>query len=301
MPSLVKTAFNWANLRGGPSSPPQLDLCDICGKKPKFVDNGFKHPYCSRSCARSGQGPNGPNPSACLLRGCRATGRPAFANFCSDLHAREGVRVGIVAGCSQCKVQPKSVGNFCIPCERQSRGAPRLRELKPDGATFKSVRAQFLSEWESGGSPPSFEKVFEVVLPREHRVRYDQARLARPSLAEVRSFHCSQCICDLGFKDTALCNFKSCGICCIVKSAFKSFAFGVPTNKGRFGDGIYSYRNPALADLFATSCTSSPYRVMIACDVSVEAGQLSNDENESLYVQSADSILPAFVIMYTSK
>jgi hypothetical protein len=43
----------------------------------------------------------------------------------------------------------------------------------------------------------------------------------------------------------------------------------------RFGDGIYSYRNPALADLFATSCTSSPYRVMIACDVAVEAGQLS--------------------------
>ena len=57
----------------------------ICGKKPKFVDKGFKHPYCSRSCARNGQGPS---PTACVFRGCRATGKPAFANFCSEAHAR---------------------------------------------------------------------------------------------------------------------------------------------------------------------------------------------------------------------
>lgn len=35
----------------------------------------------------------------------------------------------------------------------------------------------------------------------------------------------------------------------------------------RFGNGIYSSPNPALADEFATSSTSSPYRVMIACEV----------------------------------
>jgi hypothetical protein len=45
-----------------------------------------------------------------------------------------------------------------------------------------------------------------------------------------------------------------------------------------FGDGVYSYRNPALADNFATSCTSSPYRVMIACDVAVEPAQTRIDE-----------------------
>lgn len=33
MPSLVKTAFNWAQLRGGPSSPPQLDLCEVSASR----------------------------------------------------------------------------------------------------------------------------------------------------------------------------------------------------------------------------------------------------------------------------
>jgi hypothetical protein len=37
----------------------------------------------------------------------------------------------------------------------------------------------------------------------------------------------------------------------------------------RYGAGIYSYLNPALADGFSTSCTTSPYRVMIACDAIV--------------------------------
>jgi hypothetical protein len=89
----------------------------------------------------------------------------------------------------------------------------------------------------------------------------------------------------------------------------------------RFGDGIYSYRNPALADDFATSCTSSPYRVMIACDVVVEpetpgtnevSGKTGIDrhvliaaiqatETESIFVPLADAILPVYVIMYTKQ
>jgi hypothetical protein len=115
-----------------------------------------------------------------------------------------------------------------------------------------------------------------------------KCRSSYPTFEEVRSFHSSQCICDLGHKEPVLCNYRSCGICSIVKSSFKSFAFGVTSNSGRcawncwlqwntnwwfrsrFGEGIYSYRNPAFADQYATSCTSSPYRVMIACDALVE-------------------------------
>ncbi|KAF5341904.1 hypothetical protein D9611_001976 [Ephemerocybe angulata] len=317
MPSLVKNVVNWSHTFRTQPSPPQLDLCDICGKKPKFVDNGFKHPYCSRSCARNVQG--GAGPTACALRGCRATGKPAFANFCSDAHAREGVKLGRVEGCEHCRLQPRSVGTLCIPCDRATRGGPRLRELNPDGATFKNLRTQFLSEWE-GGDTPTFEKVYEVLAPRDARNRHDQYCAKNPSFLEVRSFHSSQCICDLGTKEATLCTFKSCGICSIVKSSFKSLAFGATSNQGRFGDGIYSYRNPALADQFATSCTSSPYRVMIACDVSLEPGQCDMDEvraidsgqgdeagteehdqigeEESLFVPSPDAILPVYVIMY---
>ncbi|KAJ2917360.1 hypothetical protein MD484_g3079, partial [Candolleomyces efflorescens] len=194
------------------------------------------------------------------------------------------------------------MGNLCIPCDRATRGGPRLRELKPDGATFKSLRAQFLSEWEPSKNTPSFEKVYEILLPHDVRTRHEQYRARNQTFQEVRSFHSSQCICDLGAKEPVLCNFKSCGICSIIKSGFKSFAFGMSSNQGRFGDGIYSYRNPRMADRFATSCTSSPYRVMIACDICVEPGQCDENETgdeESLFVQSAEAILPVYVIMYT--
>ena len=49
----------------------------------------------------------------------------------------------------------------------------------------------------------------------------------------LRTFHASQCICDMGTKGTVLCTWPSCGICNIIKSAFKGVAFGAPHNKGR--------------------------------------------------------------------
>jgi hypothetical protein len=108
---------------------------------------------------------------------------------------------------------------------------------------------------------------------------------------EIRTFHGAQCICDFGVKSTAPCKIPSCGICNIVRSSFNAFAFGASYNTGRhvflvfsfflrltraffsfvscprYGKGVYSYENPVLADKFATSCASSPYRIVIACDV----------------------------------
>ena len=57
-----------------------------------------------------------------------------------------------------------------------------------------------------------------------------------------------------------------------------------------------------MADKFATSSTSSPYRVMIACDVAI-AGR--NDDKQavdgaSVFVADPAAILPVFVILYTS-
>ncbi|THV01272.1 ADP-ribosylation [Dendrothele bispora CBS 962.96] len=109
----------------------------------------------------------------------------------------------------------------------------------------------------------------------------------------------TQCICNLGVNQAVLCDLKSCGICNVVKSSFKTFAFGEHANNGRFGEGVYSYRNPQLADKFATSCTSSPYRVTIACDVVVE-NMVEVPESESLFVATADAIIPAYVIMYSA-
>jgi hypothetical protein len=86
----------------------------------------------------------------------------------------------------------------------------------------------------------------------------------------------------------------------------------------RSGTGIYSYQDPAKADRFSTSCTTSPYRVMIACDVTVEAGlspvspvsrfrpskanfthlSYRKSGGDPIFVSSPDAIVPAYIIMY---
>ncbi|KAK2460257.1 hypothetical protein APHAL10511_007646 [Amanita phalloides] len=283
---------------------PAPDICEICGKKPKYVEKGFKHPFCSRTCARVAQSlsPNNGN-GQCLLTGCRAAGRASMANFCSDAHGREAVRFGQVASCESCKVQPRSAGTLCAACERRARAPPpKLRQLNPDGSTFKNIRAQFRSEWEVLPNLPTVDKVYEIHHSRDILSNHEYYKQDNPDKILIRTFHAAQCICDMGTKEPVLCNFKSCSICCIVKSSFKEFAFGERYNVGRFGKGIYAFRDPSLADQYATSCTTSPYRVMIACDTLVDQSQcVRSDEandRESIFVDYVDAILPVYLIMY---
>ncbi|RDB29282.1 hypothetical protein Hypma_014875 [Hypsizygus marmoreus] len=289
-----KTLAHWGN-----SQNQAPDLCEICNARPKFVENGFKHNYCSRTCARNGQGPS---PAPCKLGGCRATGKSAFADFCSEAHAKEGVLHGAVAGCENCNTLPSTVNDLCIPCDRRAQSVGGIRELRANGRTFKNYRDQFLNEWSSPEPVPTVEKIYEVDITHDARTSQNAYRAKIPSCVEIRTYHSSQCICNFGANNNSgLCNFKSCGICCIVKSSFSSFAFGVPFNNGRFGDGIYSYRNPALADNFATSCTSSPYRVSIGCSVVVESGTTGSSTSidpASVFVPTADAILPVCIIVY---
>ncbi|KAJ7196836.1 hypothetical protein GGX14DRAFT_195358 [Mycena pura] len=291
MPSLL----HWGSRQKAQTSV-QNDLCERCGQKPKFVEpGGSQHPYCSRSCAKDAQGTN---PSACALRGCRATGKAAFSNFCSDGHGKRAVSLGQVEGCDLCHEYPRASGDLCIACGRKNPGV-RLKELGSDSTTFKDVRAQFVSEWEGpNATRPKVEKIYRISVPRDIRARHDAYRRNQRATEEIRVFHSSQCICDMGTKTPMLCDFKSCGICCIVKSSFHEFAFGEKCNVGRFGEGIYSYRNPSLADVHATSATSTPYRVMIACDAAVDP-EFEVPDEESVFVPNADVIVAAFIIMYT--
>jgi len=45
------------------------------------------------------------------------------------------------------------------------------------------------------------------------------------------------------------------------------FAFDISHDTGSYENGIYTNLNPAEADRFSTSSMSSPYRVMVLCDV----------------------------------
>jgi len=195
---------------------------------------------------------------------------------------------------------------MCLSCDRKTRvGGSRLKELDKDGATFKSITTHFDTEWRSAVRSKTIDKVYEITIPRDVRARHSAFRKRASPMYEVRTYQSSQCVCDLGTQDASLCAQQSCGICSVIKSSFKEFAFGVPHNDGRYGAGVYSYQNPALADRFATSCTSSPYRVMIACEVvvgpgrSLESLQKSNeDDGEPIFVSNVDAIVPSYVIMY---
>jgi len=108
---------------------------------------------------------------------------------------------------------------------------------------------------------------------------------------QAHTFHGAQCICDLGLSDPSLCNWKSCGICSVIKSSFTTFEFGATNNSDRYGVGIYSYFDPSMADRFATSSLSSPYRAMLACEVNVPAVN-SNASKSPMVVHSVSIWVP---------
>lgn len=166
---------------------------------------------------------------------------------------------------------------------------------------------------------------------------------------QVGTFHSTQCICDIGTNNVKFCAWPSCGICAIIRSGFTAFEFGMKSNTGRsvepnrvllprtaliqpadrFGSGVYSYLDPSLADRHAVSTTSSPYRVMLLCEVNLlplrmKPPQFSaivqsvsrrtykpavpsliqpldpqHEEGPSVYVSGAEAIVPKYLILYS--
>lgn len=193
-----------------------------------------------------------------------------------------------------------------------------------------TVVTEFHRVWH-GDVTPTIEKVVEILLPRDVQSRFEhyrlvlvhsggfgligsrifrQSLLSTTNVQEVTTYHSSQCICDFGVKDMSLCDWPSCGICNIIKSSFRTFAFGVQHNTGSYGAGIYSYHNPAKAHTFATSSTSSPYRVLLSCsvlapgpphDVMYSSGGdvVLADCDGKAFAKSADAIMPSYAILYT--
>lgn len=97
----------------------------------------------------------------------------------------------------------------------------------------------------------------------------------------------------------------------------------------RFGSGVYSYVEPSLVDKHAVSTMSSPYRVMLACEVNlpdphVEIPRSSgivksvshythvlvlkfntnaldpqHEQGPLVFVSGAEAIVPTYLILYS--
>lgn len=135
---------------------------------------------------------------------------------------------------------------------------------------------------------------------------------------ELRTYYGAQCICPFAIKNMQLCEWRSCGICMVIKHSFTMFHFGEMTTRGRsgllplcsfdlilisntrLGSGIYTTSDSSSADKEVTSSLASPYRVMVVCDVIVPAQNDSNGivDGSDIFVTDPDAILPVYVILY---
>jgi len=292
---------------GGGQTSSQRDLCEVCGKRPKYVEStGFVHPYCGRTCARAQQ-------PRCKYPHCNVPGKSAFSGYCGPGHARDAVQKGHAAPCTECRKQPQAIGDLCLGCNSTTgrSNEPRLKELDLRDPKADSLIAHFHHQWKGSG-PVNVGKIFEIRPPRnmaKAREAYNSKLATLGPPRQIETFHSTQCICDLGTNNVRFCTWNSCGICAIIKSGFTAFEFGMKSNTGRLGPGVYSYLDPSLADKYAVSTTSSPYRVMLACEVNLLPSRVqppkfsgivqSHEEGSSVYLSGAEAIVPKYLILYS--
>jgi len=282
-------------------------MCEVCGKRPKFIEkNGLVHPYCGRTCARADQ-------AVCKSPTCNSPTKPAFSGYCGYEHAREAVQDGLEPPCAECGTQPKAAGDLCFECNNSpvALTGSRLRELNLQELEAALVIDNFKNLWK-GDESATIGRVYRIRLPpnivKAREAYYSKlAAVGKPRL--IQTFHTTQCICDLGTNKVRFCTWRSCGICAIIRSAFTTFEFGIKSNTGRFGSGIYSYLEPSLADRWAVPTTSSPYMMMLACEVTLLPPQVrpprfsgilqSREDGPSVFVPVAEAIIPVHLILYS--
>jgi len=282
-------------------------LCEVCGKRPKFVEwNGLVHPYCGRTCARASQ-------PSCKYPSCISPGKSTFSGYCGPGHARDAVQQGHAPPCVDCKKQPQAIDELCLACNSSLGKStdPRLKEISLQDPQAASLIDNFTHQWK-GPQPAEIGKIYEIQLTpnlEKSREVYGNKLSSVKQPRQLQTFHSAQCICDLGTTSTEPCDWPGCGICAILITGFNEFEFGARTNSGRFGSGVYSYLDPSLADKWAVSTTSSPYKVMLACEVNLLpprqkppmfSGLCSSQEKGPLvYVSGADAITPKYLILYS--
>lgn len=226
--------------------------------------------------------------------------------------------------CPHCREWPiQGPYEFCsVKCEKEAGIAKRkavfrvLKPLESKDRVAQAIYHKFITEWEDPTgelAAPAVTAIYQISLPYyEDRFLDAIAKAQAHGGSNTKSawFAC-QCICDVGVKSADLCNFRSCGICMVVKSGFDELAFGQTTNNGIYGDGIYANLNPAMAHRFTVRKADHNSRVVILCSiVELEPGApvenildygAATDGSGRVFCAKKDVIIPRRLVVYSIK
>lgn len=279
---------NWWN--GGGNNSNGNDLCEVCNARPKYRDSFRVHPYCGKSCAA--KAPN------CFYPGCGAKGTREYGGYCSQKHQKATVY------CASCKSTPANPGHaLCSNCQMmQDKNRNRLVELPPNDTGFQEAQQMLISGWPRGVRPPQVGRVFKIMLGENSQLLRSQYKNSGDS-SRLPIWYSGQNICELGgpTKPVEFCQYKSCGICIPLKSGFSAFEFGQKYQTGPHGNGIYTTREPAVADKHAISSTGTPYRVVILASLTIPSNasrEFILGNNNDVFCKNPLAITPDYLIAY---
>jgi hypothetical protein len=294
----------------------QSNLCNTCHARPKYVENGYQHPYCGRTCA----GKNSTNLLTTTAGNCVFCHvQPQFVDgtkthpFCSKTCARKSKSSSTVPNpgslspsvsqsvrqneCLMCRKVPKQgPHNYCgKTCADNALGqAPLLLEVPKGHTTFTSVEDQFRVSWRHSTNCPTVKAIYKIVGSRASMMSYDAYRKAvetrenfaargRSAGNENRRWHGTTRTCRLGDNgQTTFCSSTACSLCSIIKTSFDLNAFGKKTSWGRFGRGIYTSSTSSKSNDYSSNQQQSPWKAMLLNRVVVGKGHKLLQDNTSL-------------------
>jgi hypothetical protein len=202
---------------------------------------------------------------------------------------------------------------LCEICTAHQDHFTYLEEVPLKGDLFKAVRS-YIDQDRKSSAFIEVERILEVHPAKIAKAAFETARqrlAINGAVQTLNGYFTDLAICNIGSPSLDLCKNKTCGICSVLKSSFKVFAFGANSQDGPSGNGIYISKTAALADPAATSSTSTPYRVLICCEIlsGRERSRMSLsgsrptilETDAGWFFKDAALCMPKFVVLYTRR
>ncbi|EGO20697.1 hypothetical protein SERLADRAFT_417846 [Serpula lacrymans var. lacrymans S7.9] len=285
--------------------------CDYCHSRPKRVEAGKVHAYCSKTCASKAKTDD------CQF--CHAKPKAPGHQYCGKTcagkanasgGAGQGKPFDTSTACLMCKKAPKQgQRNFCSKycADSAESQAPLLLDVPSSHVTYKSVANQLHTSWKHTNRPsPRIKKIYKIVESHTLRAKYEayktkvegkghfEAKGMSPG-NECRRWHGAHRGCKIGESgQTQLCSGQGCPICSIIRTSYDLQYSGNNFGWLRFGLGIYTSATSSKADDYiCPNGPRPPVRALLLNTVVVGKGKTLTLDARTLTAPPAgfDSVL----------